>query len=86
MTNLYTHYAPIERDQSIKFEAKDQLMKEWYGKVSEEFRKANFSQELALKCMNSANVAFRYLYEDFLRHSFENNIPKYIVSGGIDVV
>ena len=86
MTKLYNYYAPLERDQTIKFEAKDQLMKEWYTKVSEEFRKANFSKDLATQCMNSAHVALRYLFEDFMKRCFEDNLPQYIVSGGIDVV
>lgn len=61
-------------------------LREWYDKVSLEFEKARFSREKCREILESANLALRQFFPEFMRHCKQRGVPFYIVSGGINMV
>ena len=61
-------------------------MTEWYHKVSDEFKHAQFSLELSEKILNNSNIGIRYLFDKFFEECCRLELPFSIISGGLDLV
>lgn len=83
LTDLYSFYAPIEIDYSLKTEIRKKHMKDWYLKCINLYFKYGLTQELLIKSINSSNLLFRNGAKEFIDKLNALKIPIIIVSAGI---
>lgn len=81
---LYNHYRPIELDESMDFNLRSSLMKEWFQKHIELFVKYKISEEVFKKAATDLRIMeFRPGAKEFITFLHKNNIPLIIISAGI---
>ena len=81
---LYDYYRPIEIDETINFNERSMLVKEWFKKHIELFVKYQITEEIFNTAAIDLNVMeFRKGAKDFLAFLYENSIPLIIISAGI---
>lgn len=81
---FYDYYRPIEIDETLDYDTKNKLMKEWWEKHINLFVKYKISEEVINKAARDLRVmAFRGYAKEFLTNMFERNIPVIIISAGI---
>lgn len=81
---LYEHYRPIEVDESLDEETKNELMVEWWNKHINLFPKYQISEEIVSNAARDLNVmSFRKGGREFLENMRDRNIPVIIISAGI---
>lgn len=82
--DLYNYYRPIEIDETLDFETKNKLMKEWWSKHINLFVKYKMSEEVINNALNDLKVmSFRKGAKEFLEKMHQKNIPVIIISAGI---
>lgn len=80
----YDYYRPIEIDQTLSYETKNKLMKEWWLKHINLFVKYKIKEEIIKDAARNLRVmAFRKGAKEFLKNMKERNIPVIIISAGI---
>lgn len=80
----YDHYRPIEIDETLDYETKNRLMKEWWVKHIELFVKYGLSEEVINEATKDLKVmSFRKGAYDFLKNMYDRDIPVIIISAGI---
>ena len=80
----YDYYRPIEIDQSLPYEIKNELMKEWWMKHINLFVKYKISEDIVTEAARNLRVmSFRSGAKEFLKNMYERNIPVIIISAGI---
>lgn len=82
---LFRKYSPIENDATIDFETRDKMIKEWFMDdlnlmLSEKITKSDFKNMVR---QSEKKFFFRYGILEMFEILFHNNIPIYIISGGI---
>lgn len=83
-TELYNRYRPIELDDSMDFDIRSQLVKEWFQKHIELFFKYEFSENIFIKAARDLRImSFREGAKQFINFLHDNNIPLIIISAGI---
>lgn len=81
---FYDYYRPIEIDETLDYDTKNKLMKEWWEKHINLFVKYKISEEVINKAARDIRVmAFREGAKEFLTNMFERKIPVIIISAGI---
>ena len=81
--DLYNKYRPIEIDESIDFETRFKLVREWYQKHIELFIKYQLKEDVFNIANEYNSMQFRTGVLDFLKILNDNNIPLIIISAGI---
>jgi len=82
--DLYDYYRPIEIDETMDFELKSRLVKEWFQKHIELFVKYKISESIFESAATDLRVMeFRPGAKEFIEFLHENNIPLIIISAGI---
>lgn len=80
----YDEYRPIEINETLDYDFKNEKMKEWWKKHIALFVKYKLKEEVILKaCRDYRIMSFRDGAKDFLKKCFENNVPIIIISAGI---
>lgn len=80
----YDYYRPIEIDETLSYDVKNKLMKEWWEKHINLFVKYKLSEEVINKASRDIRVmSFREGAKEFLANMKERNIPVIIISAGI---
>lgn len=80
----YDYYRPIEIDESLDYETKNRLMKEWWIKHIELFVKYGISEEIINEAARDIRVmSFRACAYNFLKSMYDRDIPVIIISAGI---
>ena len=81
---LYNHYRPIELDESMDFNLRASLIKEWFQKHIELFVKYKMSEDIFKNAATDLRIMeFRPGAKEFITFLHENNIPLIIISAGI---
>lgn len=81
---FYDYYRPFEIDETLDYETKSALMKEWWIKHINLFVKYAISEEVVNKAARDLRVmSFRKGAEEFLKSMHDRNIPVIIISAGI---
>ena len=81
---FYEYYRPIEIDETLNYETKNNLMKEWWNKHINLFVKYQISEEIINKSSKDLRVmSFRKGAKEFLTNMFNRKIPVIIISAGI---
>jgi len=60
---LYLKYSPIERDQSISFQKKDEAMKEWWLQSLALIAQLNLSDEQIVQSIKASVFSFRHIFD-----------------------
>ena len=82
--DLFNYYRPIELDESLEFNTKNNLMIEWWNKHISLFIKYQLSEEVVNDAArNLRTMAFRDGAMEFLENMKKRNIPVIIISAGI---
>lgn len=82
--NLYNHYRPIEIDESMDFNLRSSLIREWFQKHIELFVKYKLSEEVFKNAAKDLRIMeFRPGAKEFITFLHDNNIPLIIISAGI---
>ncbi|MCI8330992.1 MAG: HAD-IB family phosphatase [Bacilli bacterium] len=80
----YDHYRPIEIDETLDYDTKNRLMKEWWEKHINLFVKYKISEEIINKAAKDLRVmSFREGAKEFLTNMKQREIPVIIISAGI---
>ena len=81
---LYDYYRPIEVSETVEYDYKLRMMKEWFRKHIELFIKYQISKEIFDKAAsNLRNMEFRPHAKEFIEFLHEKHIPLIIISAGI---
>ena len=81
---LYNFYRPIEVDESLDDEIKNNLMVEWWNKHINLFVKYQISEDVVSSAVKDLNVMkFRPGGKEFLENMRDRKIPVIIISAGI---
>ncbi len=81
---LYDYYRPIEVDESLDEETKNELMVEWWNKHINLFVKYQIPETIISNAAKDLNVMeFRVWGKEFLESMKKRNIPVIIISAGI---
>jgi len=81
---LYDHYRPIEIDETIDIDKKNELMKEWYKKHIELIIKYSITESLFDKAASDLRIMeFRPHAKEFIDFLHEHDIPLIIISAGV---
>lgn len=81
---LYDYYRPIEVDESLDEDTKNELMVEWWSKHISLFPKYQISEEVVSSAARDINImSFRAGGREFLENMRDRNIPVIIISAGI---
>lgn len=73
---LYEYYRPIEIDEELDYEIKNNLMTEWWNKHISLFIKYKMSEEVINKAANDLHVmSFREGAKEFLENMRDRKIP-----------
>lgn len=81
---LYDHYRPIEIDETIDIDKKNELMKEWYKKHIELFIKYSLTEDLFEETARNLRIMeFRPHAKEFIDFLHESGIPLIIISAGV---
>ena len=83
---LYLKYSPIERDQSIPFQEKDEAMKQWWIKSLGLIAEQNLSDGQIIESINKSAFSFRHGFDFLVRIVSKINYSVYILSAGITSV
>lgn len=81
---LYDYYRPIEVSDTIDYNYKLQMMKEWFQKHIELFVKYKISKKIFDEAATNLRIMeFRPYAKEFIEFLHKNNIPLIIISAGI---
>lgn len=81
---LFDYYRPFEIDETIDYETKNRLMREWWNKHINLFIEYQLSEKVINDAAKNLRVmAFRDGAKDFLENMQQRNIPVIIISAGI---
>ena len=81
---LYEIYRPIEVDETMDFAKRSAKMCEWWQRHIELFQKYALKESVILKAAQDIQVmAFRPGAEEFLKYTYQHQIPVIIISAGI---
>ena len=81
---LYDKYRPVEIDETMDFEKRSNLVKEWFQKHAELFVKYKITKEVFDKAASDLRIMeFRPGAKEFLKFLHENSVPVIIISAGI---
>jgi hypothetical protein len=76
-------YGPYETDSTISFTEKLQYVHKLYEVQTSLFSKHNITNLHALEVLQNCKLVFRSHTVELLEQFYKNNLPLYIVSGGI---
>ena len=81
---LFDFYRPIEISDTIDFDVKMSMMKEWFQKHIELFVKYKISKEIFDEAATNLRIMeFRPYAREFIEFLHDNKIPLIIISAGI---
>lgn len=81
---LYEIYRPIEVDETMDFAKRSAKMCEWWQRHIALFQKYALKESVILKAAQNIRVmAFRPGAKEFLKYTYQHNIPVIIISAGI---
>lgn len=80
------YYFPIEQNNNIDYKIKNELMENWYQNHANLLIKYNLKEIDLNKISNSNTIVLRKGVVEFLKYTFEKNIPVIIISAGISNV
>lgn len=81
---LYEKYRPIEIDESINYNERSNLVKEWFIKHIELFIKYKINKDILEEAASNLRIMeFREGAKNFLKFLHDKNIPLIIISAGI---
>ena len=81
---LFNFYRPIEISDTIDFDVKMSMMKEWFQKHIELFVKYQISKEIFDEAATNLRIMeFRPYAREFIEFLHDNKIPLIIISAGI---
>ena len=81
---LYSKYRPIELDNSLEYDEKSKLIREWFKKHIELFVKYKISEDIFIKASKDLKImGFRKGAKAFLDFLYSKKIPLIIISAGI---
>lgn len=81
---FYEHYRPIEIDETLDYDTKNKLMKEWWTNHINLFVKYKISEEVINTSARDLRVmSFRSGAKEFLTNMKNRKIPVIIISAGI---
>lgn len=86
VNKLYEKYRPIEMDYNISYEEKYKIMEEWYNACMNLYYKYHLNKDKLKKVVKNSNIVFRKGAKEFLKYTYENNIPVVILSAGVGSV
>lgn len=86
VNNLYDKYRPIEMDYSISYEEKYKQMEIWYNSCMNLYYKYHLNKYKLHEAVKNSGLIFRKGAKEFLKYTYENNIPVIILSAGIGSV
>lgn len=81
--NLYQRYAPIERDPTMTMEEKYKHMELWWNENLRSFAQLAFTKDDYAKMVLESRLIFRDGIQELMGLTHKNQIPLYIVSGGL---
>lgn len=81
---LFNYYRPIETDENIDKNLREQYMIDWWNEEIKLFKKYKFDENMINDSLNNLNVmSFRDGVKDFLINMYNRSIPVIIISAGI---
>lgn len=81
---LYSYYRPIEIDENMDYDTKNQHMIDWWNKHINLFIKYKMKEEVINNAANNLRVmCFRDGAQEFLKSMHDKGIPVIIISAGI---
>lgn len=86
VNKLYEKYRPIEMDYNISYEEKYKQMETWYNSCMNLYYKYHLNKDKLKKVVKNSNIVFRKGAKEFLKYTYENNIPVVILSAGVGSV
>lgn len=81
---LYEYYRPIEISDTVDYEYKLEMMREWYQKHIELFIKYQITEKIFNEAATNFKIMeFRPYAKEFIKFLYNNQIPLIIISAGI---
>lgn len=81
---LYKYYRPIEISNTLDYQYKLRMVKEWFQKHINLFVKYQISEDIFNQASKNKNMMeFRLYAKEFIDFLHDNNIPLIIISAGI---
>lgn len=77
------YYFPIEQDETLNYQTKNKLMKEWYQKHTNLLVKYKLKEKDINEIGQSSEIILRKNVVDFFKLTNKKNIPVIIISAGI---
>ena len=77
------YYFPIEQNDSIDYETKNEIMRNWYENHVNMLVKYNVKEKDLNDISQSESIILRKGVVEFLKYTNKNNIPVIIISAGI---
>ena len=77
------YYFPIEQDDLLDYETKNQMMYNWYQNHAELLIKYNLKEQDISEISQNNSIILRNGVVNFLKYTNKNNIPVIIISAGI---
>ena len=86
INKLYEKYRPIETDYNISYEEKNKQMEIWYNSCMNLYYKYHLNKYKLKEVVKNSKLIFRKGAKEFLKYTYENNIPVIILSAGVGSV
>lgn len=83
---LFLKYYPIETNQALSVEERSEFMKEWWEANMRTFSQCGLTKSDFKEMITSSRLALRHGVDEFMELVKTQDVPLYIMSGGIKEV